>query len=239
MARKDRVKPTHYPFLPFHIIRSAQLVSSLIVAAIMSYFLRELARDGYRLPWTFILLLSVSLLTIVSLTATILLHLFYGLNPLLNTCLNAALLLLWAVSFSLLSWWSSGTLRHFCTRANWDDDTGVSICRTYKALFSFSLIGLVATLVALVLDVHVQRGVTRRGKFAKVGMGLGEVDKGGVRGVDVEEHETNPNPSALMGARKRGGEGYAVPEEQFAYEEDLGYHGAAGQIGRRSVEERI
>lgn len=53
--RKTRVKPTAYPFLPFHIIRCAQLLSSLVVASIMFYFLRELAHDGYRLPWTFIL----------------------------------------------------------------------------------------------------------------------------------------------------------------------------------------
>lgn len=54
-TRKDRVKPTPYPFLWFHLPRSAQLVSSLVVAGIMSYFLRELSRDGYTLPWTFIL----------------------------------------------------------------------------------------------------------------------------------------------------------------------------------------
>lgn len=55
MARKDRVKPTHYPFLSFHIIRCVQLVSSIVVASVMSYFLHELAQDGFRLPWTFIL----------------------------------------------------------------------------------------------------------------------------------------------------------------------------------------
>lgn len=53
--KKDRVKPTAYPFLPFHALRSAQLVSSLIVASIMSYFLRELSANNYSLPWTFIL----------------------------------------------------------------------------------------------------------------------------------------------------------------------------------------
>jgi hypothetical protein len=104
-------------------------------------------------------------------------------------------------------------------------------------------VGLVATLVALILDVHVQRGATRRGKFAKVGMGLGEMGKGGVglgvRGVD-DGLEVNPNPVAARGGGgRRGGDGYAVPDEQFAYEEDVTYHGAGGQIGRRSVEERI
>jgi hypothetical protein len=54
-VRRGRVKPTHYPRLPFHIVRSAQLLSSIVVASIMFYFIKELARDHFRLPWTFIL----------------------------------------------------------------------------------------------------------------------------------------------------------------------------------------
>lgn len=53
--KRDRVKPSAYPFAAFHAIRTAQLVSSCIVAAITFYFLRELHRTSYPLPWTFIL----------------------------------------------------------------------------------------------------------------------------------------------------------------------------------------
>jgi hypothetical protein len=53
--KRDRVKPTNYPRIPFHIIRSAQLLSSTIVSCIMFYFMGELGRDHYSLPWTFIL----------------------------------------------------------------------------------------------------------------------------------------------------------------------------------------
>ena len=84
-----------------------------------------------------------------------------------------------------------------------------------------------------------QRGATRRGKFAKVGMGLGDMGKGEARGAE-EGYEVNPNPVvARGGGGQRGGDGYALPEEQFVYEEDVTYHGAGGQVGRRSVEERI
>lgn len=55
LRSKDRTKPTHYPFLPFHLLRSAQLVSSVIVAGIMAYFLWQLDHENYSLPWTFIL----------------------------------------------------------------------------------------------------------------------------------------------------------------------------------------
>jgi hypothetical protein len=58
--KKDRMKPTAYPFLLFHALRSAQLVASLIVASIMTYFLRELSANNYSLPWTFILVRHAS-----------------------------------------------------------------------------------------------------------------------------------------------------------------------------------
>ncbi|CAO2647702.1 Nn.00g086240.m01.CDS01 [Neocucurbitaria sp. VM-36] len=207
----------------------------------MSYFLRELAHDHYRLPWTFILLFAVSLLTMLALTATIVLHCLYGLSPILNTALNSTLALLWSVSFSLLSWWSFGTLKHICNVDNWENDMGISVCRLYKALFSFALFGLVSTLLALLLDVRVQRSTTKMGRFQQLQV-LGGGN--GKRSVDVPEHgeqEVNPNPTAVRrnnGQSKRGGQGYALPEEQFAYEDDTTYLGAAGQVGRRSLEDR-
>jgi hypothetical protein len=123
------------------------------------------------------------------------------------------------------------------------------VCRLYKALFSFSLLGLIATLVAVGLDVRVRRGVEGRGRFESIG--LVEGGGGGKSRVladghldshidgHMDEHESNPNPIAA-GRQARGGEGYALPEEQFAYgDHDTEYHGAAGQLGRRSSEHWI
>jgi hypothetical protein len=187
--------------------------------------------------------MAVALLTLVSLTTTIVLHCFYGLNPTLNTVLNSSLALLWAVGFSLLSWWSSGTLAHVCNTDNWEDDMGVLVCRMYKALFSFSLMGLLSTLLALVLDVHVQRQAAARGRFQQIALVAGDAKQGQARGheggdEDEDEDESNPNPSATSRPRG-GGAGYALPEEQHAYGEDVGYQGAAGQVGRRSLDERM
>lgn len=185
----------------------------------------------------------MSLLTILALTSTIVLHCFYGLNPTLNIVLNSVLALVWSVAFSLLAWWSSGTLTHVCNVDNWADELGISVCRLYKALFSFALLGLVSTLFALVLDVRVQSKVTKRGRFQQIQMLGGNDGKGGavVQHHNDDDDEANPNPSARKnhGQHTRGGEGYALPEEQFAYNEDTSYRGAAGQVGRRSVEERL
>lgn len=239
--RKDRVKPTHYPQIAFHGIRCAQLVSSTIVASIMFYFCSELARNDYNLPWTFILLFTVSLLTIIALTATIALHCFYGLNPVLNTALNSSLAILWAVGFALLTWWSSGTLAHVCNVENWESDMGISVCRLYKALFSFALLGLVSTLLALVLDVRVQRGATKRGRFQQ----LDTLGSGGKREGQVHDHTGGDGTADESGVHRqhnvheRDGGGYALPEEQFAYDDSFAYTGSAGQVGRRSLDERI
>lgn len=119
---------------------------------------------------------------------------------------------------------------------------GVSVCRLYKALFSFALFGLVSTLLALLLDLRVQRSATKMGRFQQLQV-LGGGD--GKRSRDEHAHgeyEANPNPIAARRNNvqlQRGGEGYALPEEQFAYEDDMAYQGAAGQVGRRSLEERI
>lgn len=57
--------------------------------------------------------------------------------------------------------------------------------------------------------------------------------------VDEGIWYSNPNPAALRDRdRTRGGDGYAVPEEQFGYE-DTAYAGSAGQVGRASLEERL
>lgn len=53
---RSRTAPRGYEkvHLYFHAMRSAQLVSSIIVGSIMAYFMKELVKDHYTLPWTFL-----------------------------------------------------------------------------------------------------------------------------------------------------------------------------------------
>lgn len=185
----------------------------------------------------------MSLLTLLTLTLTIALHTLHGLNPTLNLTLNTLLALLWGPSFALLSWWSASTLSSACAKTDWESDTGARVCQTYKALFSFALLGVVGTLAALGLDVHVLRRSERRGRFVSLGTVGGR--KGAKRaGMDEDVDEgiwdcNPPHPAALGGERQHRGQGYAVPEEQFGYA-DTGY-GGAGEVmaGRRSGEARL
>ena len=87
-------------------------------------------------------LTAASLFSVASLSLTILLHSFTGLNPRLNIALNAFLTILWALSWSLLTWYMSPVLSNVCDVAHWNEDVGIMVCRIYKALFTFTLTGL-------------------------------------------------------------------------------------------------
>lgn len=163
---RNRTQPSYYSPFPFHFIRVSSYISSLVVAAVMFYFMYHLWHDHFRIPWTFLFLMVVSLLTLISLTLTTILHSCHVLSPRLNLVINIPLLLLWALSFSLLTWNMSGTLTHICNVENWGNSTGIMICRIYKALFSFSTTGFVCAFAAVILDIRTWRKQTRQGSYA-------------------------------------------------------------------------
>lgn len=48
-------QPSLYPPLAFHVIRISELLSSIIVLSILSYFVHYLHLEAFSVPWTFIL----------------------------------------------------------------------------------------------------------------------------------------------------------------------------------------
>jgi len=187
----------------------------------MFYFIYHLSHDRWNIPWTFIFFTSASLVTIVSLCTTIFLHWFFGLNPRFNLLLNGALFLLWGAGFGMLSWWASITLFHRCQIENWHDEVGVMVCRIYKALYAFGLIGFVSTLSALILDIIVFKRATRLGKYNV--MSDGDNKPGVLPYNDAGSHVDLPGYKAHASGRDDNA-GYSVPEEQFGY--DTTYHSA-------------
>ena len=87
---------------------------------------------------------AAALFTIAALTVTIVLHCCMGLNPRFNLLINTVLFTLWAAGFGMLSWWASKTVFHTCDATNviGNNETGRMVCRIYKALYSFALLGL-------------------------------------------------------------------------------------------------
>jgi hypothetical protein len=86
--------------------------------------------------------MSVSWITMAALAITLTLHLLSGLNPRLNLIFNSTIFVIWTAGFGMLSWWMWGTLTHYCDVGHWTDGNGIMVCKIYKALFSFALLGV-------------------------------------------------------------------------------------------------
>jgi hypothetical protein len=208
MRSKPSVKPSAYPALPFHAIRFFSFLSSIVVGAILALFIYHLHADGFKLPYSFLVvsthipqkntpngiqnltnhqLLIAAALSLLNILLTTLIHCSCGLSPKLSITANAILLILWAISLGLICWSLSGTITTSCTTTYWGNSTGVSVCRSYKALFTFTIIGLVAHIAALWLDIIVRRRQNRFGTYGAMGSQPG-LDDAGAFDVKMDDH---------------------------------------------------
>ncbi|MCJ1245308.1 hypothetical protein MMC30_002512 [Trapelia coarctata] len=153
----------------FHGLRVAQVLSSVVVTCFLGFFIRHLEAENYYVPWTFILLISVSAFTLASFIVTSFLHRQRTLKPIYNVYCNSFLGLIWCVGFSLLSWNLSITLMHRCSIENWSTEAGVMVCRIYKALEAFAASGMLSTLLSLILDIRTHRQTIHRGNYNPMG----------------------------------------------------------------------
>ncbi|PYH92696.1 hypothetical protein BO71DRAFT_383021 [Aspergillus ellipticus CBS 707.79] len=165
MRSRASVKPSQYPPLPFHIIRATGLISTFIVGIILAVFINQLHNANYKLPWAFLILLIAVVLSLINFLLTTLTHCFYGLSPRLALTTNSIVLLIWLIALGLLSWSMAHTILTSCTTTYWGTSTGISVCRIYKALFTFAIFATAAHIGAIALDVIVYRRQTRLGEY--------------------------------------------------------------------------
>ncbi|KAI9890487.1 MAG: hypothetical protein M1814_003971 [Vezdaea aestivalis] len=150
-------QPSHYPVLPFYALRFFQGSSALIALIIVIYFVLSLTKDNFGIPWSLLILLLASFLTLLSLVTTNVLHCCRTLKVAFNLTLNIVLFIIWVVAFGIFAWATNGTINAACTTEYWGNDTGVGVCRLYKAVFSLAIICGISTLLCIVLDIVVQR----------------------------------------------------------------------------------
>ncbi|MCJ1316288.1 hypothetical protein MMC15_001609 [Xylographa vitiligo] len=253
MARMFSKQPSPYPSLVFHGIRVGQVLSSIIVTSVLGFFIHHLSIELYYVPWTFILLLTVSVLTLASFIATSVFYHQRTLKPRTNAFVNGFLSVLWMLGFALLAWNLAGLLSHKCTIENWSSELGVMVCRIYKALMSFTVIGMLATLCALVLDVRTHRATSHLGAYGSMRDPHSDTknllhpapnfsdnpNTPSYREPDLEfpefSHETK-QPYRVQKPIEAGQFGYAAPTEQTSYAGaadmgDLGLMQGAGYAG--------
>ena len=133
-------------------------------------------------------LLTVSALAVPTLVVTAYLHHVRALRPLYSAYANGALAVLWALGLALLSWNIATLLGARCDTNHWDHATGVSVCRLFKTLESFAVVGTyvlhphhlrqrhkltdpssAATAAACALDVYTHRASVRLGAYNPMG----------------------------------------------------------------------
>lgn len=181
---KTKTKPSFYSAKTFHGVRTILAISALIVTGILIFFCVALKNDGYKIPWTFLIvgsstkpitivltshqILLTTVLTILCLLLTLVIHLCFHLSPLFNLILNVPLLVAWIASLGLLAWNIYGTLAHSCSTSNWGNSDGVNVCQLYKTVFAFGIFGTISQIAMVVVDVRARMAQTRSGRYAKM-----------------------------------------------------------------------
>ncbi|KAI9926842.1 hypothetical protein ASPWEDRAFT_715572 [Aspergillus wentii DTO 134E9] len=176
-SKSINVKPSLYPALPFHIIRAVSFIATLIVGIILAVFIYHLHTASHKLPWTFLVLVITAGLSLLNLVFTTIIHCCYGLSPRLSLTFNGICLFLWLLSLGLLSWSMYQTILTTCTATYWATSTGITVCKIYKVLFSFTAIAVASHIAACVLDIVVRNRQTRLGEYDPMASNpmLGEV----------------------------------------------------------------
>ncbi|KAJ5773175.1 hypothetical protein N7457_008071 [Penicillium paradoxum] len=192
--RSTSVKPSAYPPLPFHIIRFLIFLSSVVVGAILAVFTYHLHADGYKLPYSFLVLFVSAGLSIFNILLTSIIHCSRGLSTKVSLALNILLTILWALSLGLMSWSLAHTITTSCTAKYWGPSTGITVCRSYKALFTFNVLGLFSYFAAIWLDVIVHRRQTRLGVYNAMDSQPG-LDDSGAFDVKMDERHSESMPA--------------------------------------------
>lgn len=139
-----------------------------------------------------------------------------------------------------------GTLAHTCDTQNWGNETGVMICEIYKALFSFAVIGCVAAIPAVILDIRVRREQMRQGAYDQMRDPItkdviqgGDLKFAGMNNIStdiaLEPYRSQGHAPEYQDVQRRSPRqdysmqhfGYGAPSEQTRY--DPGWHGYDNQ----------
>ncbi|KAL2870484.1 uncharacterized protein BJX67DRAFT_286050 [Aspergillus lucknowensis] len=163
--RRKSVKPSEYPPLPFHLIRFFTFASSLIVGSILAAFAVNLHNADHKLPWAFLVLIIAAFLSLLNLALTTVLHCCYGLSPRLSLITNSVVFVVWSIALILFSWAVSHTILTTCNATYWATSTGIAVCRIFKALFTFTIIGAAFLIASIGLDIFAYRRTTRLGEY--------------------------------------------------------------------------
>lgn len=159
---------TYYNKYALHGLRTSSFVAAIGVGAVLSSFAITLWRSDYNIPWTFLLAIVASYLTVICWMLTTLIMCCTPPHPILNLVFNVPLSALWIASTGIIVYNLLGTLSRSCSIANWGNNDGVSICNIYKLMFSGCVFATLSQLSLIILDVSARRNQNRGGRYTKM-----------------------------------------------------------------------
>ena len=192
---KPRNQPSPYPFPTTYILAVSSLISSLITFIILAYFSYYLRMDNMTVPVQFVFvrrpfsyfflrpyskinkrshtnnaqLLVASLVSILTVTFTTSTHIFRTMTPRTSMIINGLAFILWIIGLSIITAKiGSMVLGHTCAMPMWATEMGVMVCRIYKALYSFIVIGTASLGASVILDISVSNEVSKRGMYREM-----------------------------------------------------------------------
>jgi len=129
------------------------------VIATMVYFIVNLIKDHFGIPYEFILLVAVAIVSLINVFGTTVAKCCGALSPGFALALDFISLAGYAVAFGLLTHGMGATVFGSCMAGAWgaEGGDGVWICKLYKAAWAFALGGVVFFLSSVALDVHALR----------------------------------------------------------------------------------
>jgi hypothetical protein len=146
-----------------------------------------------------------------------------------------------------MSWSMAGSITTSCTTTTWGNAAGITVCRSYKAVFTFTVTGLASSIAAVWLDVIVRRRQSRFGNYGAMGSQPG-MDDSGAFDVKMDDRHSESTPAlndfhdmppAVPGSYEQGPPGYGRDEYAHAGQSHGYYDGAPGMNHRGAPGDRF
>jgi len=151
-------QPTHWPTAPFILIKFFQAICCLIVLMIMIFFGYHLRKDGYSIPWQFILITALGALTFLTVFVLGISFCCRALNPLFTLITESILSILWALGAGVLGKGMGGNTIRSCSV--WRTKEGMAVCHLFKTTFAFCILSWFAMICGILLASSVRRKAT-------------------------------------------------------------------------------
>ncbi|CAG9983045.1 unnamed protein product [Clonostachys byssicola] len=124
-----------------HTIGALQTIFAALVTAVLLYFILNVQKGSWQLPWPCLFLLGVAIFTLISMAVSGIFMCLGRLKPLYSAMANALITLLWITALVLVSLRAFEMVKQPCSGTYYTTEKGVSACVLYKVLYAGTACG--------------------------------------------------------------------------------------------------